>query len=739
MDQLHMHTVNHDGAHYDTHYIQDVIAQSFKNSAPFWPLKNLIAVNPLQGLEHLPIEQALALANAYFQQKDLPARMYAVNCETIKWLQVYCDDGQATLPMPLRHHGMYTSWRQLAVYDARLHKHDKQKQTFLRELPQAAEEAIAQCLEYLRIAKEEHVQFLTLMLTTLPGWSSHVAYRTKWARADESNLYPMRQEDYVAIRLIISTLLWPKAKELLDWHKKAVVGSQSANTALVKMEIAEKAYRTRLLQKLATQAISASHTPAAQLIFCIDVRSEQFRKSLESTGDYQTLGFAGFFGIPAQITNVITHESYASCPVLISPKHTVKESPCSPRACENDKKGYERLVMLKSIYQSVKYAFTTPFALVESIGILSGVWMAIRSLMPRVAAHIKIAAVEAVRKTQELEPRLDTISLSDQCSYALNALKMMGFTSNFAPIIVLCGHGSTTQNNAYETALDCGACGGRHGGGSARILAAILNQKKVRAHLIQNGICIPQTTRFIAAEHNTTTDEVTLYNVPDVPEVESLRAHLQKARAINSQKRLEKMGEKTQALRAVSDAWLRAHDWAQVRPEWGLARNAAFIVGPRDLTASLDLEGRCFLHSYDYKKDPQGAYLTAILTAPMVVGQWINTQYLFSTLDNVAYGAGSKITLNITGKLGVMQGNASDLMTGLPLQSVYSSDTQAYHEAQRLLTVVFAPQALLDTIIQAQPVLHKLLGNGWAQLVCMQPDDRTMYLLNRDFTWQRLS
>jgi uncharacterized protein YbcC (UPF0753/DUF2309 family) len=188
---------------------------------------------------------------------------------------------------------------------------------------------------------------------------------------------------------------------------------------------------------------------------------------------------------------------------------------------------------------------------------------------------------------------------------------------------------------------------------------------------------------------------------------------------------------------AVRETKRRSMDWAEVRPEWGLARNAAFIVGPRDLTRAVNLEGRCFLHSYDWKKDPTGKFLTTILTAPMVVAQWINSQYLFSTIDNVAYGGGSKITQNVTGKLGVMQGNASDLMHGLPLQSVFAADGEPYHEPLRLLTVVYAPRSILDAIIPTQNVLKKLFGNGWVTIVCIDPSDNHTYLLKRDLSWKK--
>ena len=159
---------------------------------------------------------------------------------------------------------------------------------------------------------------------------------------------------------------------------------------------------------------------------------------------------------------------------------------------------------------------------------------------------------------------------------------------------------------------------------------------------------------------------------------------------------------------------------------------------PQGAYAGLDLEGRGFLHSYEWKTDPTGKFLTTILTAPMVVAQWINSQYLFSTLDNVTYGSGSKVTQNFTGKLGVMQGNASDLMNGLPLQSVFAADGEPYHEPLRLLTVVYAPRPMLDAIVQTQDVLKKLFGNGWVTMACIDPFDHQPHLLKRDLKWQSL-
>ena len=728
--------------------MEHIIKESWKIIAPFWPLKNLIAVNPLQGLEDLPFEEALGKASHYFESKEIPTSMEAVNLETIKWLQVFLDSGQATISMPNREEGLYNAWCKLAKFDKKLKEIEK--------LPSSPKEAIKSCLDLLKINQAERIEFLTLLLTTLPGWASHIKYLTNWS---DSNPYPVSQADYLAVRIAITYLLWPDAKELLEWqgyiHKKRNLS----------LEANEKIYRSRLLKELIAAPSLTNikpeigdlmNIPDAQLVFCIDVRSEPFRRTLEKVGNYETFGFAGFFGIPVEIENIVTGNSYASCPVLLQPKHRVTEHPnCSHK--EHNKYSLSR--NLKLFYQSLKYNFTTAFALVETLGILSGIWMFMRSFMPSFVYSIN----KSIRSDNNYTPSLDNINFSDQCSYAESALRMIGLTKNFAPLVVLCGHGSATENNAFATALDCGACGGRHGASNARILATILNDVKVRGNLAQKQILIPEETIFIAAEHNTTNDEVKLYNcisdvIPDEDSVfdrgscedklirstvisaysdlpgmtKRLNIDLKTAQNINSKSRCNQMDVEGESKHTK----LRSIDWSQARPEWGLALNAAFIIAPRSLTKNIDLEGRCFLHSYDHTQDVDGTSLNVILTAPMVVAQWINAQYLFSSLNNIAYGAGSKITKNITGKIGVMQGNASDLMTGLPLQSVYISDKEAYHEIQRLMTVVYAPRIMIDKIIAKQDILKKLFGNGWVTLSCIDPNDNKVYFLKRDMKWE---
>jgi len=721
------------------------INKSWEIVAPFWPLKNLIAVNPLQGLEHLSFEAALREARVMFQQEEVPAELEIVNRETIKWCQAYFDYGQATLAMPLRGRGLYSAWKDLAQWDERLHHGNGKLITFIKDLPDSSVLAIGKCLEWLKIPSKDARSFFEVLLFTLPGWASHVKYRTDWNVDEPKNELSVSKEDYLAMRIAITTLLWPDARSVLDWIKRVRKGTELDGSYLKCITDAESAYRAELLARLrlAKKAATSNRLkPDAQFIFCIDVRSEPFRRALESTGAYETYGFAGFFGTPIRIEEEVTGRSYASCPVLLTAKHTIAEKHCCPaHVTEEIKKGHLFRKEIKKVYQSLKNTFSTPFILVEMLGFAAFASMGLRTLCPRLSVKLKRNVSGSLKGEVLLKPDLSSMELEDQCVYAEGALRMIGLTKRFSEVIVFCGHGSQTENNAYATALDCGACGGHPGGSNARVLAAILNSPNVREVLRLRGIVIPQHTRFLAAEHRTTTDEVIIFDhgendqhVKDV--LEQLKEDLSVAREKNCAWRNASLGRSSAGALSELVAMTRSLDWAETRPEWGLARNASFIIGPRSLTRDINLEGRSFLHSYDPSKDADGAILTTILTAPMVVAHWINSQYLFSSIDNIAFGSGSKVTQNITGKLGVMQGNGSDLMSGLPMQSIGSTDIDLYHEPVRLTVVAYASYQRIDRIIKEQDILKKLFGNGWVTMVCLDPDRGDVLELKRDFSWE---
>ncbi|MBI1319470.1 MAG: DUF2309 family protein [Candidatus Hydrogenedens sp.] len=708
--------------------------------APVWPLETSIAVNPLQGLEDLPFEDALREARRQHALCGYADRgRQAVNREWIKWCAAYFDAGQATIAMPGRDRGFYRSFAELARFDARL-TGSETASALLASLPDSPEDAIARCLREIGIREAQQVEFIRQTIASLPGWAGYVKWKEQWQAPDARAARPASLVEFAAVGLVLTVLLWPGAR-ILGFHRNA------APTVIDDLAAREARFRKSLLEKLGPQAdvLRTKQTVRsdAQLVFCIDVRSEPFRRAIEAQGNYETLGFAGFFGLPVRVQGIDDDHALDSCPVLIQPSHEVRDeaSDCDRACLGRHERGRSLLRMRGELYQWLKYNFATPFALVEMLGPWLGLRMIAQTLASSFVSRLSADARSAVMPAVDAKPVLDGIELERRAAYGEAALRMMGLTENFAPLVVFCGHGSSSTNNAYASALDCGACGGRHGGPNARILAEILNTPQVRAVLDDNGLTIPDDTLFLGAEHDTTQDLVALYPSQGQPpmqqsRLEKLRADLTRAQVANAIARTATFGQGgLDGDAALRELARRSSDWAEVRPEWGLARNAAFIIGPNDLTRNVRLEGRCFLHSYDWKADPAGAYLTTILTAPMVVAQWINSQYLFSTLDNVAYGGGSKATQNITGKFGAMQGNASDLMHGLPLQSVFEADGKPYHEPMRLLTVVYAPCAMVDAVICAEEVLKKLFGNGWVTLVCIDPTSNQAHLLRRDLTW----
>ena len=732
--------------------VQAMVSNAAQCIAPVWPLETFIACNPLQGLEALPFEEALLEGKRLFGSVHALPKLELVNRELIKWCGALLDRGQGTIEAPNRDRGFYAAFLSLCTYDHLLHQGRKTIKSWLNHLPKHAEETILICLNKLGVAVEHQESFVKDSFACLPGWAGYIKWCSVWKNTSATpDQCPVTLVDFLAVRLVLTVILWPEA----SCEKKSTRNhSPFIQDMMARLNQSEQTYQHALINQLMPQVRniqSSTARPNAQLVFCIDVRSEPLRRSIESLGDYETLGFAGFFGIPARIHDFNSGLIKEACPVLLKPRYDIKEQPVlSALACvKKHDQGKKRFRMLKNAYYDLKYNFSTSFALVETLGVWSGIAMLAKTLAPNLTEKARACLSRRFMPFLPTQPMIQMessnslygISPSDQVLYGEAVLKMMGLTHNFAKLVVFCGHRSTTRNNPYASALDCGACGGNHGGSNAKILATVLNTQSVRDSLGKRGIVIPDDTLFYAAEHDTTTDEIKLYetvleNQAHQKSLQDLKHHLRLASQINARLRCQNLGVAKKS--GFIQTTLRlSSDWAEVRPEWGLARNAAFIIGPRQLTKHINLEGRCFLHSYEWGQDENGGSLETILTAPMVVAQWINTQYLFSTLDNVCYGSGSKITHNVTGQLGVMQGNGSDLMHGLPLQSVCSTDKDLYHEPQRLLTLVYAPKAMVNAIIARQDILKTLFFNGWVTLVVIEPGEEIAYQLDREGNWHQ--
>lgn len=510
--------------------------------------------------------------------------------------------------------------------------------------------------------------------------------------------------------------------------------------------------------KKAAEAGDKKERPDAQAMFCIDVRSEPFRRSIESVGNYETIGFAGFFTVFIRHQALDDHHFTEQYPAIGKAQHNTCDV-----VRDNQEKELARHQAGKNFFHTthellhdLKAHVLTPYITVESLGWIFGVPLFGRTLFPGFFRRWREKVSEKVAPPVGTKVTFDEtegdggvkfgLKLDEQVSMLETALRSIGLTDNFARLVAACGHGSSSDNNPYEAALNCGACGGNAGTPNARVFASIANKPEVRKELAERGIVIPDDTHFIAGLHDTTTDGVTFYDLEDLPathqsDLERFRKDLREA-AIRTNKercnRLPLIGNNPSATTVQKEIDRRAGDWSEVRPEWGLSGNAAFIIGRRSLTKDINLEGRSFLNNYDYREDPTGALLQGILGAPTVVGQWINSEHYFSATDPEVYGAGSKIYHNVVGRIGIMAGPQSDLRTGLARQSVMRS-TMPYHEPLRLLVVAEAPRERLIQALKNLPHVQALFDNEWIHLVAVDPEeDNPLYRYEPGLKWASL-
>jgi uncharacterized protein YbcC (UPF0753/DUF2309 family) len=317
------------------------------------------------------------------------------------------------------------------------------------------------------------------------------------------------------------------------------------------------------------------------------------------------------------------------------------------------------------------------------------------------------------------------------------SLRDIGLISGFARLVIFMGHGSNCLNNPHESAYHCGACSGSAGGANARALAAMCNDVRVRRQLKERGLDIPEETHFIGGLHNTASEEITFYDLELLPtsHVRSLRlardlfSRVAERNAHERCRRFESARLDLSAPEALLHVQERAEDLAQTRPEYGNCTNAICFVGRRSRIRGLYLDRRSFLMSYDKTQDnDKSAILARILGAVIPVCEGINMLYTLSAIDSCGWGSGTKLPHNVTSLLGVMDGAASDLRTGLPWQGV------DIHEPVRLLFVVeTTPEAMLQ-IMSENPIVGRICKNGWAQLAVLDPQSsRLQRYINGSF------
>jgi Uncharacterized protein conserved in bacteria len=660
----------------------------------------------------------------------------------------YFDLGQAMVGMPWRNLSLYTSWRKAAIIDrspAMMGLSDFRMAA--GQLPEEPRQAIAWAITELGLTDPAVERYLHAALLSIGGWASWARY-LRW-QAELTGKYDDSIVDLLAIRLMWDVLLF-KEKScpalVARWREMLAVSMRppsakrraAAEIDRILLNAMEIGFQRQVIAGLrqTPQNKTALTRPAVQAAFCIDVRSEVFRRSLETVAPaVQTLGFAGFFGIFIEHVPLGADAGRSHVPVIFNPAYRILDRVKGHDATTLIGRRRNRMG-LSTAWKGFKFSASSCFSFVEMSGLMYAPKLLTDSLGwtrpvpdPQTQGIAKKFAdtigptVEMVSQEPGSARNIPTgIPPGDRLGHAERILRAMSMTENFARLVLLVGHGSTSVNNPHATGLDCGACAGQTGEASARVVAALLNDPAVRYGLRDKGIAIPQDTWFLAALHDTTTDGVRLFDSDDLPEMlnpdlSSLRQWLAQAGDLTRLQRAALLGiDKLPDYHVANKVLERSRDWSQVRPEWALANNAAFIAAPRQRTAGMDLDGRAFLHEYAWQKDDGFKILELIMTAPMVVANWINMQYYGSVVDNPRFGSGNKVLHNIVGgAIGVFEGNGGDLRVGLPLQSLHDGKRWV-HEPLRLSVFIEAPEKAIDDIIARHELVRQLVDHGWLHL-----------------------
>ena len=669
----------------------------------------------------------------------------AITHQVSQTCAAYFDRHQADW-QPVRGQGLYAFWR-----DTLQHDHGigmlmglPRIGRALDALPASAADAERWAMQRLGLTPSVWADYLESVLLSVNGWASWCAYlgwQARLAGGEDPHL-----RELLAIRLAWGAVLlectddsdarqafvalqraWADAPERLRAAEHALLVDEVWQLAL------DLGHQRVLAKRLSTAVPSRAEPIEVQAAFCIDVRSEPLRRALEAAWPaVQTLGFAGFFGLPVAYTPMATSARRPQLPGLLAPAMEVRDviaqapgerAPAGPaQQADAERARIERLALADRWLSAGRWPGAA-FSFVEAAGLgylgQVGQW-----LLPGKQARARddLAGLPA-RYRPVCRPRLTGLDTATHVDLAARVMHALGLERDFAPLVLLVGHGSQSANNAHAAALDCGACCGQTGEVNARSLAQLLNEPEVRQGLRARGIEVRVTTVFMAALHNTTTDEIEGFDLDLL--TRAARANWRKLREAFAQAGDQVRRERAPHLsldpraphtRLLDQLRRRANDGAETRPEWGLAGNAAFLIAPRHRSRGVVLEGRAFLHDYDASQDPDGSVLELLMTAPMLVTHWINWQYHASTCDPERLGSGNKVLHNVVGgHIGVFEGNGGDLRIGLSRQSLHDGQRWV-HEPVRLTVVIDAPQAAIDAVLARHAVVRQLVDHGWLHL-----------------------
>jgi uncharacterized protein YbcC (UPF0753/DUF2309 family) len=488
-----------------------------------------------------------------------------------------------------------------------------------------------------------------------------------------------------------------------------------------------------LLQRLSgTGSSPFTAPPEAQVFFCIDDRECSLRRHLETQYPaVETFGTAGFFSVDCAFQGAFEVHPSKHCPVPVVPRHLIRERLES--APSEDSASVERAL------HPTSNTMVRGMLIGQAFGLEAAFKMAVSllrpSLEPPIASSLRKMhsqadlMVFAEERTHEGEYQLGYLpqEMADRVGSLLTNAGAV--TTGIADLVLILGHGASSVNNPYFSAYDCGACSGKAGAANARAFAKMANHPEVRKILKERGILISEGVWFLGAIHDTTRDEILYFDTEELPQHLEARFHtLQSAFEMAIQSNAKERGLKFEQMdqdldpeAALREVRLRSVSFFEPRPELNHATNAICIVGRRALTRGRSFDRRAFLNSYDPSIDPSGTILSSILSAVVPVCGGISLEYFFSRVDPGVYGAGSKLSHNVVGLLGVSNGTEGDLLPGLPTQMT------ELHDPVRLVILVEQTPEIALQAAGRNPSIFEWIQMGWVRYLCRSPWNRQIY------------
>jgi uncharacterized protein YbcC (UPF0753/DUF2309 family) len=479
----------------------------------------------------------------------------------------------------------------------------------------------------------------------------------------------------------------------------------------------------------ARQVEAPARHKSFQVALCIDDRETSLRDYLEKTDPAcETFSTPGFFNVEFFFQPEHGKSYTKQCPAPVTPRYLIKEL---------DIKGKRKT---DPHFAKTTHSLFTGWLIAQTLGFWSALRLFISIFKPSVSpatsysfAHMDQLSQLTIENKGEtaLENGLQVgFTIPEMAERVEGLLRSIGLTKDFAPIVYVIGHGSSSVNNPHYAAYNCGACCGRPGSVNARVFSFMANHPGVRQILATKGLPIPESTQFVGGLHDTTRDEIVFYDEEAlVPE--NKKGHHAHTAVFNTaldlnakerSRRFESINTNLSPAKIHKKILKRSVSLFEPRPELNHATNAICIIGRRSLTKKLFLDRRAFTNSYDYRTDPQGNILLSIMRPIGPVCGGINLEYFFSRVDNQKLGAGTKLPHNVMGLFGVANGSDGDLRPGLPSQMI------EVHDPVRLLVVVEHFPEVVLSIIRSVDAVYEWYINEWVNLVTIHPESKNLFV-----------